>query len=100
MPVPFYFSIFFCVKRGTRGKPPRPPPLRGRVFGELPPLRDDQVRIGSSRGLRASQGDPRVPTPLPAPPAPTRGGRSNGLLVGEQAEEGFVTGQPSSFAES
>jgi hypothetical protein len=46
------------------------------------------------------QGDPRIPTPLPAAPAPTRWGHSNGLLVGEQAEEDFVTEQPSSFAES
>ena len=88
MPVPFYFS---------GGGKPHPYYIRAWQAGPL------SLRLW---GRDPAPGRPKGPHTAPgrsrpyALLAPTRGGRSNGLLVGEQAEEDFVTEQPSSFAES
>ena len=93
---PFLFFYFLLCEAGNEpqgGGKPHPYYIRAWQAGPL------SLRLWGRDP--APQGDPRVPTPLPAAPAPTRyPQRAPKELVGEQAEEDFVAEQPSSFAES
>ena len=86
-------------------------PLSSRVWGQAPPLLYTGLAGRSVKSVSMGErscppGRPKGPHTAPSRPRPyalraqCRGARSSALLVGEQAEEDFVTEQASSFAES
>ena len=73
--------------------------------GQAPPLlytglAGRSVKFAPMGREAQPRGRPEGPHAAPGRSRPYAWGRPNGLLVGEQAEEDFVTEQPSSVAES